>query len=184
MYQYQCRASERALDVPVVGNAEQFVSWFWYLSPFLILQENGNWACDFFQALLQYSFYYKWCHFRQDRHKQTVSSELPIVIKLAIFQTIHSLSPSVTFQSPALSNRGVYYLSCTSVHFQENSRIIVQILYNYTWAPHCFWGGGAHTKSWVDIWYRTVSGLTHSRADTENTESVFCSKYVTNWMPE
>lgn len=98
-------------------------------------------------ALLQYRFYYKWCHFRQDRHKQTVSSELPIVIKLAIFQTIQSLSPSVTFQSPAVSKRGVYYLSCTSVHFQEKARIIVQIRHNYTWAPHCFWGAGeAHTQ--------------------------------------
>lgn len=98
-------------------------------------------------APLQYRFYYKWCHFRQDRPKQTVSSELPIVIKLAIFQTIQRLSPSVTFQSPPLSKRGVYYLSCTSVHLKTKARIIVQILYNYTWAPHCFWGEGeAHTK--------------------------------------
>lgn len=121
-------------------------------------------------ALLQYSFYYKWCHFRQDRHKQTVSSELPIVIKLAIFQTIHSLSHSVTFQSPALSKRGVYYLSCTTVHFQEKARIIVWILYNYTWAPHFFGGdeGGTHKR--VGLAFGTEMCLAlHTAGQTQKT---------------
>lgn len=127
---------------------------------------------------LQYSCYYKWCHFRQDRHKQTISSELPIVIKLAIFQTIHSLSPSVTFQSPALSKIGLYYLSCTTVHFQEKARIIAQILFNYTGATSLYSGEGTNKSSW-----HMVQMCVLCYTEMGRVKSMLCNKDVTGWMP-
>lgn len=35
----------------------------------------------------------------------------------------------------------------------------------------------------VSVWYRDVSCITHSRAETERVKSTLCNKYVINQMP-
>lgn len=154
-----------------------YYRWYWTGCIFILIFKTPFWFFSKTEirlavsstAPLQYSCYYKWCHFSQDRHKQTVSSELPIVIKLAIFQTIQSLSQRDLSEPCTQQNRSIL----PSMHYRSFSGDCSGLLFKFcTISPeHLIVFRGRAQTSQVGIWDKDVSSGTCCRAETERVKS-------------